>query len=87
MTERAPLTTIPPSRATGSGLGAAVKCTVPSPWPLFALTLSHAASGAAVHWHSRAAETVMLPLPPAAGIVAPALPTVRAHLLTVEGGV
>lgn len=84
--DRSPLTTTPPVRVTGSGFAAASKRTVPSPWPLAApVTLSQFASADAVHWHSRAALTETLPLPPPAGIVDVALPTVRSHRDTVVG--
>jgi hypothetical protein len=86
--DRWPLMTMPPLRAIGSGLGAALNCTVPSPCPFAPpLTLSHDVSGAALHWHSRAALTVMLPLPPVAGMVDVALPTVSAHFASCVGDV
>ena len=87
-TARCPATTIPPLRVTGSELAAALNCTVPSPCPLPPdMTLNHSASVDAVHWHSRAAATVTLPLPPPAGIVEPGLPTVTEHLDSAEGEV
>ena len=85
---RWPFTTIAPLRAIGSGLRAALNWTVPSPCPLAApATVSHPASGAAVHWHSRSVLTVTLSVAPLAGTVEATLPIVTAHLASVDGAV
>ena len=63
-----------PRRTDGVGLLAAEYWMVPSPWPDgVEVIASHGASLDAVHGHSRAAETVTVPVPPpaATGVAPP----------------
>src|SRR3954466_797416 len=77
-----------PRRTAGSGLEAASKLTVPSPWPLApALIVSQGFCTSAVHAHSRAVLTVISPVPPPAGSGEPGGVTATPHFDTVPGEV
>ena len=79
--------TIAPLRVTGSALAAAANSTVPSPCPDAPDRIdSQAPSAVAVHEHSRAADTVTVPLPPCAPI-APAPVGVTLQRVNEEGDV
>ena len=83
---RDPFSMMPPLRATGSPLAAAVNSTVPFPCPERpAVMLSQGTSDSAVHWHSRSVLTGIAPLPPSAGTAAAGASKLTAHLGNVEG--